>query len=79
MLYNAAFNDVMKEEKICPLFTEDGFRGVPTVRIRTLQHMTIIHLKRKLAILAEDIMSSKTTTEAKMDRVQETLKDYGTR
>lgn len=78
MLYNAAFNDVMKDEKICPLFTEDGVRGVPTLRIRTFQHMTIIHLKRKLAILAEDITSSKTTTEAKMDRAQETLKDYGT-
>lgn len=75
MLYRAAFND----GKECPLFTEHGLDGQPTLRIRALQHMTILHLQRKLAILAEDIVSSKTATEAQMDRVQETLQVYGTK
>lgn len=61
-----------------PLFTDDGPRGAPTLRIRTLQHMNILHLQRRLAVLTEDIRSSKTATEAQMDRIQETLKDYGT-
>ena len=78
MLYRAAFNDG-KKGKECPLFTEHGLRGKPTLRIRILQHMTILHLQRKLAILAEDIVSSKTATEAQMDRVQETLQVYGTK
>ena len=78
MLYYAAFNDV-KREKDGPLFNEGGSRGVPTLRIRALQHMTIIHLQRKLAVLAEEIVSSKTATEAQMDRVQETLQAYGTK
>ena len=78
MLYNAAFNDAKKEWKEGPLFTESGSRGAPTLRIRAMQHMTIIHLQRKLAILAEDIVSSKTATETQMDRVQDALKDYGT-
>lgn len=78
MLYHAAFNDE-KKEKEGPLFTEDGSRRGPTLRIRALQHMTILHLQRRLALLAEDITSSKTATEAQMDRVQETLKEFGTR
>lgn len=80
MLYHAAFNDA-KEEKVVPLFTDGGrgaTRGAPTLRIRTLQHMNILHLQRRLAVLTEDIRSSKTATEAQMDRIQETLKDYGT-
>ena len=77
MLYHAAFNDTKKERKESPLFTESGVDGEPTLRIRALQHMTIIHLQRKLAVLAEDIMNSKTATETQMDRVQEVLKDYG--
>ena len=77
MLHNAAFNDAKREWKEAPLFTESGSRGAPTLRIRAMQHMTIIHLQRKLAILAEDIVSSKTATETQMDRVQDALKDYG--
>lgn len=77
MLYQAAFNDQKKERKEAPLFTESGVDGAPTLRIRTLQHMTVIHLQRRLAVLAEDIISSKTATETQMDRVQEVLKDYG--
>ena len=76
MLYHAALNDPKKERKEAPLFTESGIGGAPTLRIRTLQHMTVIHLKR-LAVLAEDIMSSRTATESQMDRVQEVPKDYG--
>ena len=77
MLYHAAFNDAKKERKEAPLFTESGIDGAPTLRIRALQHMTIIHLQRRLAILAEDIISTRTATETQMDRVQEVLKDYG--
>lgn len=79
MLYHAAFYDRdVKKEKEGPLFTEAGPRE-PKLRIRALQHMTVLHLQRRLAVLAEDIVSSKTATEAQMDQVQETLKDYGTR
>ena len=77
MLYHAAFNDAKKERKEAPLFTKSGIDGAPTLRIRALQHMTVIHLQRRLAVLAEDIISSKTATETQMDRVQEVLKDYG--
>ena len=77
LLYQAAFNDSKKERKEAPLFKESGTDGAPTLRIRALQHMTIIHLQRRLAVLAEDIMSSKTATETQMDRVQEVLKEYG--
>ena len=77
MLYLAAFNDAKVSEKEAPLFTENGPEGAPRLRIRALQRMTIIHLQRRLAILAEEIVSSKTATEAQMDRVQETLKEYG--
>ena len=41
--------------------------------------MIIIHLGRRLAVLPEDIMSLKTTIEEQMDRVQQVLKEYGTR
>ena len=77
MLHHAAFNDAKKERKEAPLFTESGVNGAPTLRIRTLQHMTVIHLQRRLAVLAEDIISSRTATETQMDRVQDVLKDYG--
>ena len=77
MLYQAAFNDYKKERKEAPLFTKYGVDGAPTLRIRVLQHMTVIHLQRRLAVLAEDIISSRTATETQMDRVQEVLKDYG--
>lgn len=76
MLYHAAFND-SDSKKVVPLFAEVGANGGPTLRIRTMQHMTITHLRRKLAVLAEDMMSSKTATETQMDRVQTTLKEYG--
>ncbi len=77
MLYHAAFND-SDSKKVVPLFAEEvGANGGPTLRIRTMQHMTITHLRRKLAVLAEDMMSSKTATETQMDRVQTTLKEYG--
>lgn len=78
MLYHAAFSDG-KKKKLVPLFTEEGSRGAPTLRIRSLQHMTVIHLQQRLAVLAEDIVSSETATEAQMDRVQKTLQEYGTR
>ena len=77
MLYHAAFNDAKKEQKEAPLFTESGINGAPTLRIRALQHMTIIHLQRRLAVLAEDMISTRIATETQMDRVQEVLKDYG--
>ena len=81
MLYHAAFHDPpkerKKERKEAPLFTEYGIEDAPTLRIRTLQHMTVIHLQRRLAVLTEDIISSKTATEMQMDQVHEVLKDYG--
>ena len=76
MLYRAAFNDA-EEEKDEPLFADPRPDDEPILRIRALQHMTTIHLQRRLALLAENIMSSKTATEAQMDRVHEVLKDYG--
>ena len=60
-LYHAAFNDHKKEEKDSPLFTS---KGEPKLRIRALQHMTITHLQRRLAVLAKDIMTPETVTEA---------------
>ena len=76
MLYHAAFND-SDSKKVVPLFAEAGTNGGPTLRISTMQHMTITHLRRKKAVLAADMMSSKTATETQMDRVQTTLKEYG--
>lgn len=76
MLHHAAFNDAT-QEKDDPLFTDPRPDEEPILRVRALQHMTIIHLQRKLAVLAEDIVSSKTATEEQMDRVQGVLKDYG--
>lgn len=76
MLHHAAFNDET-QEKDGPLFSDPRPDEEPILRIRALQHMTIIHLQPRLAVLAEDIISSKTATEEQMDRVQGVLKDYG--
>lgn len=76
MLHHAVFNDAT-QEKDGPLFSDPRPEEEPILRIRALQHITVIHLQRRLAVLAEDIISSKTATEKQMDRVQEALKDYG--
>ena len=78
MLYHAAYNQGKREKK-GPLTTSDRSRRVPTLRIWALEHMTILRLQRKLVILVEDIMSSKTATEAQIYRAREMLKQYGTR
>jgi hypothetical protein len=53
---------------------EDGCRRI---RIRTLQYMNIIHLKRVLAGEVAEMRNSETTSAEQMEAIRKTLKHYG--
>lgn len=59
-------------EKLCPVW--DGHE----IRIRALQHMTTLHLQRKLAKLVKEMVKSQKATDDQMDDLHKALKDYST-
>jgi hypothetical protein len=61
--------------KTAPLYTVED--GVPIIRVRALQHMTIIHLKRVLAGEVAEMVHSETTNAEQMERIRITLQHYG--
>lgn len=60
--------------KPAPLYEEDN--GVHTIRIRALQHMTIIHLKRLLAREVAQMLDANRTSNDQMERVRTILEQY---
>lgn len=65
----------MNPDKPAPLYTERY--GGPTIRIRALQHMTIIHLRRVLAGEVAEIIETETADAEQMERIRGTLNHYG--
>ncbi|OCK92126.1 uncharacterized protein K441DRAFT_697930 [Cenococcum geophilum 1.58] len=66
----------MNPDKHAPLYTERY--GSPTIRIRALQHMTIIHLRRVLAGEVAEIIETETADAEQMERIRGTLNHYVT-
>lgn len=64
----------IKPNKRAPLYADGN--GVPTIRVRALQYMTIIHLKRVLASEVAEMMQRETTSVEQMERIRETLGHY---
>jgi hypothetical protein len=60
--------------KPAPLYAEE--HGVHTIRVRALQHMTIIHLKRKLAVEVAEMVQNTTTNADQMERIRLALEQY---
>jgi hypothetical protein len=58
--------------KAAPLYAEPGL-----VRVRALEHMNIICLKRKLAGHAAEMVRSQTATPKVMEEVRKDLGEYG--
>ena len=72
MLAAASMNPYSKP---APLYTERD--GGPMIRIRALQHMTIIHLRRVLAGEVAEIIETETADAEQMERIRKTLNHYG--
>lgn len=60
--------------KPAPLYAEE--RGNHTIRVRALQHMTIIHLKRILAAEVAEMVQHTTTDAEQMERIRVNLEHY---
>lgn len=70
----------MVRGKIAPLYTDrpvGGGKPKPTIRIRPLQHMIVIHLKRVIAGQVNEIVQTETATPEMMEQVRKTMKQYG--
>jgi len=65
---------ITPHDKAAPLYA-NGY-GSPTIRVRALQHMTVIHLKRVLAGEVAEMMQRETTSVEQMDRIRKTLERY---
>ncbi|PSN58618.1 hypothetical protein BS50DRAFT_595289 [Corynespora cassiicola Philippines] len=62
--------------KPSPLYIDAN--GVATIRVRALQHMTLIHLKKVLAGEVAQMVQRETTSAEQMERVRVTLEHYTT-
>jgi hypothetical protein len=60
-----------------PLCTEQNGETGPTIRILTLQHVNIVHLRKVLAREIAEIIGQKTANSEQMERVRKGLKHYG--
>ena len=79
MLGSAALRDPHRSEpKLAPLFSQDE-SGTATLRIRSLQHMTVLHLQRVIAGEAEEIVRTENATAVQMERIRITMRDYGSK
>ena len=60
--------------KPSPLYIDAN--GVATIRVRALQHMILIHLKKVLAGEVAQMVQRETTSAEQMERVRVTLEHY---
>ena len=65
----------LERDKIAPIYTDRD--GKPTIRIRALQHMTIVHIRKMIAEQVADIVQRETATPEMMESVRKTMKHYG--
>lgn len=68
-------------EKVSPLYTDrpndNGEKAKPTIRIRALQHMVVLHLRRVIAGEVAEILDAQSATPDMMERARKTMKQYG--
>ncbi|KAF2677148.1 hypothetical protein K458DRAFT_409895 [Lentithecium fluviatile CBS 122367] len=67
---------ITPNNKPSPLYVDGN--EVSTIRVRALQHMTIIHLKRVLAGEVAEMVKRETTSAEQMERIRVTLGHYTT-
>ena len=68
-------------KKVGPLYTERSVKGSkkpkPIVRIRALQHMVVLYLRREIAGEVAEIVDTKSADPEVMEKSRKTMKQYG--
>jgi hypothetical protein len=67
----------MKPQKYAPLYTSHSQKRGAIVRVRTLQQMNIIHLRKVIADETAEMLRNNTVNFEQMERVRKLLKNYG--
>lgn len=73
--YHKLYDAAMKRGKLAPLFDRQTDRGA-MIRLRTLQHMNVIHLRMRLAQEVAAMKRNGTTDYDQMEHVSRLMKRY---